>query len=62
MKGLPDLFNRNTPHKLLGGIFGNIYEDFLMETEHPAVTAMNPSRPNISTGEINCFYRYIILY
>jgi hypothetical protein len=29
----------------------------------PAVKSnANLSRPNISTGEINCFYRYIILY
>jgi hypothetical protein len=43
MKALPDLFDRNIPRKLLGGIFGNIYKDFLMGTEHPAVTAMKDS-------------------
>ncbi len=43
MKALPDLFDRNTPRKLLGGIFGNIYQDFLTGTEHPALTAMKDS-------------------
>ncbi len=43
MKALPDLFDRNTPCKLLGGIFGNIYKDILMGTEHPAVAAMKDS-------------------
>jgi hypothetical protein len=40
VKALPDLFDRNTPRKLLCGIFSNIYKDFLTRTEHPAVTAI----------------------
>jgi hypothetical protein len=40
VKALPDLFDRNTPRKLLCGTFRNIYKDFLTGTEHPAVTAM----------------------
>ena len=40
VKALPDLFDRNTPCKLLCVIFSNIYKDFLTRTEHPAVTAI----------------------
>ncbi len=44
VKALLALFDRNTPRKLLdGGIFGNIYQDFLTKTEHPALTAMKES-------------------
>jgi hypothetical protein len=40
----PDLFDRNTPRDLLdGGIFGDIYQDFKTQTEHPALTAMKES-------------------
>jgi hypothetical protein len=44
VKALPFLFDRNTPRKLLdGGIFVDIYRDFRMQTEHPALTAMKES-------------------
>jgi hypothetical protein len=37
--------------------------DEMGHTQPPTpVTTDNISRPNISTGKINCFYRYIILY
>ncbi len=44
VKASPALFDRNIPHELLdGGIFGNIYQDLLTKTEHPALTAMKES-------------------
>ncbi len=35
---------------------------FNWERVQPQDAGMHLSRPNISTGEINCFYRYTILY
>ena len=44
VRASPALFDRNTPRELLdGGIFGDIYQDFKTQTEHPALTAMKES-------------------
>lgn len=44
VRASPVLFDRNTPRELLdGGIFGDIYQDFKTQTEHPALTAMKES-------------------
>jgi hypothetical protein len=44
---------------LLGEI---LYVDNTAMIPTISITEDNLSRPNISTGKINCFYRYIILY
>ena len=44
VRASPVLFDKNTPRELIdGGIFGDIYQDFKTQTEHPALTAMKES-------------------